>query len=181
MEQGFQAVSVDQIVAAVPVSKPTLYSHFEDKRDLFAAVINERCSRVVATIEDGIAHSAAPEEGLTAFGGQLLDLILSPQSIQFHRVMVGESVNFPEMAQLFYETGPQRMHKLLEEYLHLNHTQGKLNIPDPAISASMFLGMLKGPTHLQCILGLIRKEISAAERKKIVKSAVDIFINGHKL
>lgn len=181
MEQGFQAVSVDQIVAAVPVSKPTLYTHFEDKRDLFAAVINQRCSGVVAAIEAGIAQNAAPEAGLTAFGHHLLDLLLSPQSIQFHRVMVGESTSFPEMAELFYESGPRKMHKLLEDYLRKKHKEGALNVPDPALAASMFLGMLKGPAHLKCVLGIVEKEVGAAERKKIVKTAVDIFLNGHKI
>ena len=50
LERGFNDTSMDAIAEAAPVSKPTLYSHFKDKGDLFAAVINGRCCAMVATM-----------------------------------------------------------------------------------------------------------------------------------
>jgi AcrR family transcriptional regulator len=39
---GFQAVGVDQIIAAAGVTKTTFYKHFESKDDLLVAAIQQR-------------------------------------------------------------------------------------------------------------------------------------------
>jgi AcrR family transcriptional regulator len=180
MQLGFQAVSVDQIAAAVPVSKPTLYVHFADKRALFTAVVKERCERALASLKAGIAEGHTVEESLHAFGREFLDLLLSKQALQFHRVIIGESESFPDMAQMFFETGPQQTHGLLKDYLTQLDKKGFLTVPDPARSADLFLSMLKGYTHMKCLLGIIKKEVTKEEREKLIDSAVTIFVRGHK-
>jgi TetR/AcrR family transcriptional regulator, mexJK operon transcriptional repressor len=39
MERGFECTSIDVVAEAAGVSKPTVYAHYRDKRDLFAAVL----------------------------------------------------------------------------------------------------------------------------------------------
>src|SRR3954466_3680535 len=43
-EQGYGAVSMDQIARAAAVSKATVYAHFESKDRLFATMIQNGCS-----------------------------------------------------------------------------------------------------------------------------------------
>lgn len=178
MQNGFQAVSMDQIAASVPVSKPTLYSHFKDKRELFAAVVAARCERAMTSIRAEMAKGLEAEESLQNFAHHFLDLLHAKQALQLHRVMVAESEGFPEMAYMFYETGPLKMQDLLKGYLENLHAQGVLNIPDASISADIFLGMIKGRTHLKALLGI--DNFSEEERNNLVKTAVSIFMNGQK-
>jgi len=179
MENGFSGVSVDQIAAAVPVSKPTLYAHFQDKKDLFAAVIHLRCERAVAAVRAEILPTQSPQESLEAFATHFLTLLMTKQSLQFHRVMIGESEKFPDMARMFFESGPSKMHDLLEEYLSQMHKDGKLYIPNPSLSADIFLGMLKGRGHFKSLIGIATKEdTSEARKQEMVKTAVNIFIHG---
>ena len=179
INQGFHAVSVDQIAAAVPVSKPTLYAHFKDKRELFVAVISQRCQAFLSTLRAGIESGETPEKALYNFSREFLDAILAEQSLQFHRTMIAESISFPEMAKLFYETGPMKTHGLLKDYLQSLDRKGFLHVPDPALSADILLSMLKGHTHVKCLLGIV-KSVSAKDRDRIARNVVDMFIKSHR-
>lgn len=178
VENGFQSVSMDQIAAAVPVSKPTLYAHFKDKRELFAAVIAARCENFLDLIKPAMIDPAHPEQGLRAFGSQFLELLLTRPALQLHRTIVAESEAFPEMARMFYDTGPKQMHRLLADYLNAVGQAGALKITDPDLSADMFIGMIKGRMHLRCMIG-IDELPSAADRHRLVETAVAIFTAGH--
>ncbi|PZO88969.1 MAG: TetR/AcrR family transcriptional regulator [Micavibrio aeruginosavorus] len=181
IENGFQGVSVDQIAAAVPVSKPTLYNHFIDKRDLFIAVIAVRCAKVLKVLKDGMEEHANLEDGLKAFGMQFTELLMSRQSLQLHRLIIGESDSFPDMAKMFYETGPEQMHILLTAFLETAPKKPGICIHNPAFAAEMFISMLKGRTHLRHILGIEKKQMSEKDRQAFVNHVVNLFLHGHHL
>ena len=178
MNQGFQSVSMDQIAAAVPVSKPTLYAHFKDKRELFSAVVNARCEILVTSLKSGIDAGKTPEGALYNFAREFLDLTLTKESLQFHRTIIGESMAFPEMAELFYETGPVRVKMVLQNYLDKLNKEKVLKIDDTALASDIFLSMAKGHTHLKCLLG-ITKTVSANDRDRIAHEVASFFIKGY--
>jgi TetR/AcrR family transcriptional repressor of mexJK operon len=179
VSQGYSAVSMDALAEAAPVSKPTLYKHFKDKKALFSAVIQARCDGMFDRFEHCLNGSETdPETVLKDMAGTFLDLILSPQPLAMHRVIVAEAQTFPELGQMFYETGPKRVMALLADWLNRQHKDGRLVIGDPALSASLFLNMIKTELHLQCLLGL-KKSVSKAERSRVVNYAVDVFIRAH--
>lgn len=60
LEQGFNAVSMDKIAQAAPVSKATLYKYFASKSDLLAAVIKELCAVLLQTIDSVLPKSCKP-------------------------------------------------------------------------------------------------------------------------
>ncbi len=178
MNQGFQSVSMDQIAAAVPVSKPTLYAHFKDKRELFSAVVSARCEVLITSLKAGIEAGKTPEDALYNFAREFLDLTLSKESLQFHRTIIGESVTFPEMAELFYETGPVQVKAVLQAYLDTLNKKKVIKIEDTALAADIFLSMAKGHTHLKCLLG-ITKDVPAKERDRIAREVARFFIKGY--
>lgn len=178
IRQGYRRVSIDQIVEAVPISKPTLYSHFADKRALFLAVIEHYCERLMRQIHATIDTGHSVPDTLSTIGYEFLEMVLSKTAIQMHRMLTAEMAEFPEVAQLFYHSGPQQMHQLLAEYLKTQHRAGTLNVPDPALSADMFLSMIKGYLHLRRLLG-IAKPPSKKQMRARVRYAVDLFLKAH--
>lgn len=180
MNQGFQSVSMDQIAAAVPVSKPTLYAHFKDKRELFSAVVSARCDVLITSLRTGIETGKTPEDGLYNFAREFLDITLTTESLQFHRTIIGESVTFPEMAELFYETGPKQVKGVLEKYFDDLNKKGVIKVDDTALAADIFLSMAKGHTHLKCILG-ITKNVTTKERDNIAREVARFFIKGYSV
>ena len=178
MNQGFQSVSMDQIAAAVPVSKPTLYAHFKDKRELFSAVVSARCEILSTSLKAAIEAGKTPEDSLYNFAREFLDLTLTQQSLQFHRTIIGESISFPEMAQLFYETGPVKIKMVLQNYLDTLNKDNVLKIEDTTLASDIFLSMAKGHTHLKCLLG-ITKTVSENDRDRIAHEVASFFIKGY--
>lgn len=178
MRDGFTKVSMAAIAAAVPVSKPTLYNNFSDKKKLFAEVILHRCNDLANKFEENIRENTTPEAVLSGIGNSFLNMVLTPESIKIHRTMIAECAEFPEMAELFYKSGPERIHSLLEKYLKKLDDEKKLLVENPAISAAIFLNSLKGQPHMQCLLGM-RKSVTAEERKEIIDYAVRHFIKAH--
>ena len=63
--RGFGAVSMQQIADAAGVNKATLYHHFQDKEDLFVAVMVEEFARMRAGIAAAIAEGGTLREQLT--------------------------------------------------------------------------------------------------------------------
>lgn len=180
LEKGFQSVTMDQIAATVPVSKPTLYAHFADKRSLFYAAVEKRCHYVLATVKQSIKESKNFEEGLRIFGRQFLDILLRDEALRFHRVMVAESSSFPEMAQMFYESGPKKMREILSDFFTTSLKPDDIAIEDPSFSADMFLSMIKGNTHFRCLLGLDKPSLDPEQRDILIDRVINVFLNGHR-
>lgn len=178
IREGYRRVSVDQIVAAVPISKPTLYAHFKDKSDLFRAVVKERGNRVVGEIQSTVRDADDVEGTLEAIGYEFVSIVLAKSSIQWFRMLMSEAAEFPEIGKMFYEAGPERMHCFLAKYLKEAHAKKKLMVSDPTLSADMFLGMLKGYVHLQQLME-IAKPLGKREIRERVRYAVKLFMAGH--
>lgn len=70
LQQGFNAVGIDQVLRKVGVTKTTFYNHFESKDDLVAAVLQWRNSAWPKVL-----HKVFDESGLTDAGERLVLLI----------------------------------------------------------------------------------------------------------
>ena len=75
VRDGFSATATPDIVARAGVTRGALYHHFQDKEDLFAAVVRAEASAVAAEIEavdyTGLAPEAALLRGGDAFLGAM--------------------------------------------------------------------------------------------------------------
>src|SRR5215467_13852005 len=65
-EHGYAAVKMDEIAAAVGVTKPLLYNYFGNKERLYIACMERAGDALSATIAEAIATSATPGDTLRA-------------------------------------------------------------------------------------------------------------------
>jgi AcrR family transcriptional regulator len=65
-ERGYAAVTMDEIAAAVGVTKPLLYNYFGNKERLYIACMERAGDSLLATIADSIGQSANPGDALGA-------------------------------------------------------------------------------------------------------------------
>jgi AcrR family transcriptional regulator len=70
---GFRSVTMDDLAAELGVSKKTLYVHFQDKRALLEAVLDEKFASVQATLEK------VTREHAQDFSGTLRELLAQTQ------------------------------------------------------------------------------------------------------
>lgn len=65
-ERGYAAVTMDEIAAAVGVTKPLLYNYFGNKERLYIACMERAGDALTTTIGAAVAEAEGPEEALAA-------------------------------------------------------------------------------------------------------------------
>lgn len=64
LEQGYAAVSMQQIADAAGVNKATLYHHFRDKEDLFLAVFGAELARIEGAVREALTDAGTLRQRL---------------------------------------------------------------------------------------------------------------------
>jgi AcrR family transcriptional regulator len=65
-ERGYAAVTMDEIAAAIGVTKPLLYNYFGNKERLYISCIERSGDALIATIADSVSATANPGDALGA-------------------------------------------------------------------------------------------------------------------
>lgn len=174
LEKGFAGASVDGIAKKAGVSKPTIYSHFADKKELFVEVIRDEFSRQSEKIWDAGRLVGDSRMQLEQLGRQFLSAALNPKLQSLFRLVLAELDRFPEIGGIFYNVtiarGISTMTSLLQEY----EAQGVLLVPDQELASHRFLELCRAGVFYPNILQ-IRKAVSEQERADHVHDAVDAF------
>ena len=100
--KGFAAVSMDAIAAQAPVSKRTLYNHFESKEAVFGAVVAaEAEAEPSAGAQPAFDPDRALEEQLASMVAARLAELFEPSRFELLRMIIGETVRDPKLAEQF--------------------------------------------------------------------------------
>lgn len=177
LAHGYRNVSMEKIAQAAPVSKATLYNHFDSKNALLAAVISGLCDSLLQTMTQATIESEDVESTLTQIATSAVDLLYAEDALAIYRLVVAESPDFPELGQLFYQSGPQAALTQLQDYFRHLNADGRYNIADPVFAADIFFSMLKGDLHLRCLLSKTLRP-SADEKKRLVSRVIAFYMLG---
>jgi TetR/AcrR family transcriptional repressor of mexJK operon len=178
LAHGYSGASMEAIAEAAPVSKPTLYSHFKGKQDLFAAVIAGECESLLRTLARVQTKPEDPMAGLKAIASAFVDLVYANEALSLYRLIIAEQQHFPELGALVYRSGPELVLRLLSSYLGELDARGILRIPHMDTSSQLFLGMLQGCKYSHCLIGL-QPGLSDTEKEDLIDSTVSLFLKGH--
>jgi TetR/AcrR family transcriptional regulator, mexJK operon transcriptional repressor len=176
MELGFAATSMDEVARRARASKTTLYSRFPSKEALFSAAVSAECTRRTSFTPHEL-DGLPVEEALQLIGRRFTDLVFSPEAIRIERIVTGEAANFPEVAKIFYCEGPEKITRVIAQYLAAATERGDLSLADPVFAAGQFLIALKGKAHCELTFGQ-RLPPSAEEREQLVRQVVSLFLDG---
>lgn len=178
LAHGFAGASMDAIARAAGVSKLTLYAHFGDKEGLFQEMVRRRCEAYGQGGSFEALLALPPREALRRIAGGFLALLLDPEVVRLHNVIVAESVRRPRMAELFFAAGPARVSAALADYLRRADRDGQLAVPDPALAAEQLTALVRGMPHFRATLNL-RPRPTAAQLDAHVARCVDLFLRGY--
>ena len=172
---GFGAVSMDAIARDAGVSKATVYAHFAGKEELFGAVVGEVCRHRFEAFSAQELDAADARGSLRTLGRRFLDLVLSPEAIAIHRIIVAEVARFPLLGEVFWQAGPERTLGQIEAFLGRAAAAGSLAVADPRRAAEQFVGLTRGELHLRHLLRL-EAAVDVPTKSAIVDGAVDTFL-----
>ena len=154
LEQGYEGASIEEIVRRVGGSKASLYAYFGSKQGLFWEVVGDATEQFLTELALPTQADAELEKTLNTIGLRFLRGFLDPAGCRMFRTLIAESQRFPELAQRFFERGPQRVRQVLGNYLRLQQEAGRLDCADPEMAASQFLELVKGPPHARVMLSV---------------------------
>jgi AcrR family transcriptional regulator len=175
--KGFhKATNKDIAQAAGGISPGLIYWYFKDKEDLFLSIIRERAAIFQLADHPERLMELPPREGLALIGRTYLSVFKVPGNVAIIRIMVGEAIRFPQIAEMFYKQVASRFLGLLSQYLQHQVDLGRLRPHDTVISARSFLGMF--------VINVVAREIMrdpsalATPDEQLVATVLDIFLGG---
>ena len=173
-EKGYASVSVDDIIRVSKGSKSSLYKFFGNKEGILKAVVESLAEEFLREIPLEFPSAKTAREALTRIGMVFADLALSDNAINQHRQAVSHVKAFPDLAKLWYESGPKRTMDGFANFLERETAAGRLRVADPARAAWFFLGMIIFHDNMRRLVCLPPSKRS--ELKKVVSEAVEVFL-----
>jgi AcrR family transcriptional regulator len=175
--KGFEKATNKDIAAAAQIGSPGLiYHYFKDKSDLLGQVIEQRLPVLQLLTKSEEMMTLPPREALTLFASAFLKVVDNPTAIALGKLMLGESLRQPNIAQLLNSIGPSRGFAFLTRYLEQKMDAGVLRRMDSGAATRCFIGPL--------IAFIISREVfpqpdtQTLSTETMVKTVVEVFLQG---
>lgn len=176
-EEGFAATSMSTIAARMGGSKGTLYNYFENKDELFEAVVRSRCEEFWRTVFSFVGEDL-PVRDLLARVGEAFLRQHDERVVRLLRVVIAEAQRAPHLAQVFYETGPEAKTRKLAGYLEAAKARGELDAPDCLVAARQFMALCRGGLYLERLLNVTGPGQDDRARAEVA-GAVELFMTAY--
>jgi AcrR family transcriptional regulator len=156
--------------------RQTVYNQFANKRALFDATVALLWDEMaIDRIVSGTGTERLPEQALLEIGNAIADFWVKEEAVAFLRMIISESIHFPELAESFFTFGQGSARRAVIEYLTLLRDKKVLQVIDPALTAAQFIGLINEPLLSSRIIG-VGKSPSKERRKHVVQEAVQTFL-----
>jgi len=179
LENGYEKVSMSDIVKHSGGSLATLYKHFGSKEQLFIYVLEQKSEDVFGEWgRRSLCYEGRLEAFLMETGKMFLDLVTTQDAILFHRLII--SIGYIDDSKLDKTLIKNLMSipdKIVRDYLEHEKIKGNIDVEDTQLAADQFLNAVKGPFLFQRIVGL-EIDISEEKRSKALHQIVTIFCRG---
>jgi AcrR family transcriptional regulator len=174
---GYGGTSIEMIAKQAGISKRTFYHRFQDKADIFRAVVHRVIERLSPPDIPGLFEGQTVEKILHRLAQALLQASLSPQALALHRIILAEATRFPELALAGNRQGArQEGIKRIADLLNHETRAKRLNVDKPFFAAEQFMQMVVS-LPLRRALGL-GKPMTPNELKTWTRDTVQLFLNG---
>jgi AcrR family transcriptional regulator len=173
--KGFKGATIKSIAGAAGLQSPALiYWYFPDKEALFREVLGSKIPVVRAVAEPGGLMDLPPEEVLPRLGRAYFAFEKIDKRVL--KLVIGEAIRRPEVADMFVRSGPGRVLDFLKLYLEHQIELGRLRPHDVRSGARSFIGMLMPQLAGRLFLpALVEDGLTDEEH---LEAAVDIFLSG---
>jgi AcrR family transcriptional regulator len=186
LEGGYAKTSMDSIAQAAGVGIKTLYRHFENKDDLFSAVMQAACNpeafdEVSGEWREQTKEPARPwfsktaNAALVAAGIEYLQHVLSDDQLALYRVVTQDAHSFPELGRRYREQVVERSYDIFIRYLNGRIPAEGWKIRNKRDAAQTFTALLRAGIFEEVLHGLRRfsdSEIASHARRVAAKMLV---------
>ena len=176
-EKGFKGATIKSIARAAGLQSPALiYWYFPDKEALFREVLGSKIPVLRTVREPTGLLDQPPDRVLPTIARGYLSTFDDPAAQRMVRLIMGEAIRRPEIAQLFGSAVIKRVLGFLKRYMARQVELGRLRPHDVRSSARAFIGMLLPQAGGKLIFPAIREDGLTDEEH--IENAVKLFLEG---
>jgi AcrR family transcriptional regulator len=140
-EKGFAAAKLDAIARRAGVSKGTLYLYFDDKQELFRAVVRSAIAPNIEAITSAVSALDAPfEQAVRMFLNGFAEREARLPVGAVAKIVIGESRNFPELARVWHDEVASKAIGALTAVIERAQQCGEVRAGDPRLYAFGLVG-----------------------------------------
>ena len=163
LDTGFSRSTMTAIAKKAGCSLETLYTAYPNKEEMFEALISRKASGVFEAVGP-LSPERDIREVLVRYATELLVLMAKPDTRGLHRLIIGESKNFPEVAKRFWKESYARGIQVLRDYFAAKQGRRALALRDADKAAEVFLALLLGDMCMRSTLGM--KTLTETKRQQ---------------
>lgn len=180
LARGYGGTSMELVAMESGAGRRTVYNQFESKKALFDATVallwdDMPVDRIFSQTET----ARLPEQVLLEIGNAIANFWVPEEAVAFLRMIISESIRFPELAQSFFTSGRGPGRRAVIEYLSVLRDTKALDVPDPDLAATQFIGLINKPLLWSRVIAG-GKSPSNERRKHVVDEAVDTFLSRYR-
>ncbi len=177
VEKGFAATRLDEIAARAGVSKGTLYLYFDSKEALFTAVIRDGILPLIDEAEARVDSMAEdPEHILREILMTFWSRIGATRLGGIPKLMTAEAMNFPEVAQFYYENVIARGQRLVRVAIERGVASGQFRQVDVGLCVDLFFVPALHAASWKYTLAFCMKR--ANDPEAFLENYLDIYLRG---
>jgi len=156
VEKGYAATRLDDVAKLAGVTKGTLYLYFENKEELFKAVVRETLVPEIEMAETMISdHAGNWTDFLRELMVRWADRLAFGKSGGILKLMIAEAANFPELAEFYLNEVVVRSRRLFADVLERGIAAGEFRDTDirmatKAITAPLLMVNIWGRSFQFC-------------------------------
>lgn len=181
-DEGYERASIDAIAAAAGVSKPTIYSYFGGKEQLFRESIADSAVQqnadALAVIQRLDVAPGRWRSSLHELGMKLVECQRSSCAMFLQRMIAAESGRDPEIYRVVRSRAADPILEALSGRLAMLGNAGFLRVPDPALAARQFVALISVEVPELTEHGA--KKVSDRVIRTAVRAGVDAFLRAHE-
>jgi AcrR family transcriptional regulator len=178
LKNGYAKATMEGIAREARASTKTVYSRYQNKAEILAAVIRRLSERTLAKATTDLSarlDRSDPQRFLREFGLQFATLVSSPETAGINRLVIAEAAAFPELVQSFAE-GPARAVAILRAAMEQWQAEGRLPLmPEPQTAAAIYYDMATSTPRMRALLGA---PMSRGALEAHIDVVVDLFLRG---
>ncbi|HEY1541224.1 MAG TPA: TetR/AcrR family transcriptional regulator [Xanthobacteraceae bacterium] len=180
LAQGFDAASMGEIARKAGVSKGTLYVYFDNKEELFEAIVHEQCEVQAEGLFDLDPGDRDVEGVLTRLGVNFVQFLCEPGKASPLRTVIAIADRMPEIGKKFYESGPCCGIAKLADYIKAQTDAGVLAVDDCEVAAAQFLDACQS-TLFKPVLFNFAPPPSPERIEHVVRIALRTFLAAYRV
>jgi len=183
VEKGFKTTKMEDIAKAAGVTKGTPYLYFENKEDIFKAVIRENLVTRLA----GFAELVQQFDGSSA---DLLRLMMRRWWLEVGesplggicKLMFAEATNFPELARFYHAEVIEPSHQMLLQVLRRGIARGEFRSINPDAVVDTLVAPMMLTMTWRCSFGLVLTDSQHRSLPPLeyLELSLDLMLNGLK-